>query len=659
MHRSLNILFKKIHTTQVKSKSKTKFIKNNITRSKSNKSNKAIILFHIKLAGIIKCLRILSFPSNKHEAKSRTALLCIPPNTIHLFYSNNKTPNMSWVYEYGRLDLTYCGVSKIPMQRIWQHICCSRFAHHGSKHVASHYSRVANINGDSMYALTPLCFCRNMVREHVEDVFVSELNFTLNYCNTISHKHISSKPNPSSLGMECRFKAKRPGDTLIPQLNSLRPFDFYHYTYKFSKDISEDISHVKLDDLLLTVCKKKQHITIHIQSGHHDATDWCAIDMLFGDTTVTCNGSRNTVKLRNIKALIHRNLITTIKVTDFQCDAVFATSKLTFAKIIHSLKNCSHTSRVAKLYTCTSLCDKLHNPHSKKQAINCVKRAFKHFNIKIPPKCLFIRTQYNMSVSMKAFARSARYIVGATDLPASAQRVILDNTSLVKKPPRTVGDICTNSIKWSSKWSLHSPWEHSSQCISGTYPTRDTYGCPCMAFRADEYFGIHSNAVKCNLHCVPSPDRQAVFHSIVTGLLNYQDCLCRFTTTNVSKIKIKQLASECNHHRPISTLDNKRRSYTSTREINDMVSHFDDCVLSSLDKNTRMLFVCCKHFYWQLLYKTFEFAATGAPSRGLNYVEADCTPDEYVMEKRGLHIPLGTHCYLQVQQIHRLRRQGC
>lgn len=372
---------------------------------------------------------------------------------------------------------------------------------------------------------------------------------------------------------------------------------------------------------------------INVKPGSHDATDWCAVGELFGDTVVTINDTFQ-LKLRNAVIPIHKHVVSSMRIDEWNCSAVFAASSFTFSKIIASVRHCGRLSRIAKLYTCLNLTDRLYNTFSKKQAMSCVNRAFAHFKVKKPPLQLSVRVPYEMAVSRSELVRATRYIACATDLPASAQRVVLDRTSLVRKAASRVADLCTNAVKWASNWSLHSPWEHSDLCIAGCHhtsalhPRRSTYGESCLAFRADEYIGRHSDAVNTNLNAVPSPDRQAVFHGIVTGLLSYQQQLQRFTSVDISVHKIKELATRCNKFTPHSG------EYISTSAIKAMAGYFSDCVMHGLDKNGKMLFISCKRFHWHLLYTTFEFAATGSPSVGLNYAVSTLTPAQYISRKK-------------------------
>ena len=615
IHRTLNILYKRVEVKTTKHKGHRKFT---IIR---DKHNKALMLWHIKIAGLIKTLRILFHPQNKHDKHSRSAILMLQPDTIQHFYADQPDDtNKSWVYEYGRLGLTYCGVSKLPMRRIWQHICMSRKAFYGSQDSSMHYQRTAHINCDSMFSLTPLAYVPNRIREHVESNFVSNMPFNLNYAKNISHKQVSEGTN--KLGIRCRFKKTQA--PYIPTIYSTYSKDLYHFSCTKAKHYN-----VKLDDLLTILCTTSNTPSIEITAGCHDATDWSAIDILFGDTIIAVNNTKIKLKHPAVKHMIHKGYINKMQIDEWHCDAAFAHTKLTFSKIIASLRNIDHNSKVARLYSYLNLTDKLCNARAKSQALNCVHRAFKHFQIKAPPKKLFVRTEYEIAVSRKQLCRAVRYIVGATDLPASAQRVILGNTSLVKGSGTRVSKICCNGVYWASKWSLHKPWDHSNLCKEGNHKCRSTYGESCMAFRADEYHGVHSTAVNTNLNVTPAPNRQSVFHGLVTGLMSFLSKLQNFCSIDMSITKIKELATRCNI---FSQPDQDR--YCTTKSINQMTDYFSDCVRHGLDKNTNMLFISCKRFHWHLLYTTFQFVATGSPCNGLNYAVSRFTKEEYIYHKQ-------------------------
>ena len=206
-----------------------------------------------------------------------------------------------------------------------------------------------------MFSLTPLAYVPNRIREHVESVFVSNMPFTLNYVKNISHKQVSKATNKQ--GIRCRFKNKQ--TPYIPNIYSAYPNDLYQFSCPTSKHFN-----VKLDDLLTVLCTTNTTHTIDITSGYHDATDWSAIDILFGDTLVTVNDSTQ-LKLKYTKLPIHKGLIRKLQIDEWHCDAVFAHTKITFSKIIASIRNLSRQSMIAKLYSYLNLTDKLYNTRSK------------------------------------------------------------------------------------------------------------------------------------------------------------------------------------------------------------------------------------------------------------------------------------------------------
>ena len=308
------------------------FKQRKVLKTAFNRATKASILFHNKIVGIIKCLRVGVYPFSKqcHELKSRAALLSFPPNTIHLFYRSTKVPTVSWVYEYDRCDLTYGGISK---DHTSGNTSCNVFGNTsvGILMLITAVNNLLTTTRTLPMSMEILCMpshrSASSTTSSVDILKLSvsrnSVSLSCNYVNTITHKHISSRPEPSSLGAAFRFKTKRPGEAYIPQLNYTDAFDFYHFTCQES-----DAFNAKLDDLLLSLCKKKHLTSILVKPGQHDATYWCAVCGLFGDVAVAINGSQHTMELRHAKRPIHRRLVTLLQIVEFKCDAVFATLNL-------------------------------------------------------------------------------------------------------------------------------------------------------------------------------------------------------------------------------------------------------------------------------------------------------------------------------------------
>lgn len=197
-----------------------------------------------------------------------------------------------------------------------------------------------------MFSLTSLAYVPNRIREHVESVFVSNMPFTLNYVKNISHKQDSKATNKQ--GIRCRFKNKQ--TSYIPNIYSAYPNDLYQFSCSTSKHFN-----VKLDDILTVLCTTNTAHTINITSGYHDATDWSAIDIPFGDTLVTVNVSTQ-LTLKYTKLPVHKGLIRKLQIDDWHCDTVFAHTKITVSKSIASIINLSRQSMIASisLTNCTA-----------------------------------------------------------------------------------------------------------------------------------------------------------------------------------------------------------------------------------------------------------------------------------------------------------------
>jgi hypothetical protein len=624
LHHSLNILVKRIQVKHSRSKgNRKKSFK--VIQGKRYRQLKSDILKTIKLTGLIKCLRILFKPLNKHESNIRSLLINLPPTSIHSFYSDcpDGNNNMSFVYQYGRLEANYCGVSKCPMKRIWQHIVHTRHAAFGCTKSITHYQVVAHLDCKFFYAFIPLAYVPNRSREHYEDFIVKKFKFSLNFANLNTHTSIMDKDTPSRLGFYNRFRISNPTTKILPNLLTYATCDLYCYACAQTSDFNP-----KLNDLLRTSATSKD-ITIHVTAGSQDATDWCMIDEFFGHSIITTpTGLQCT--LSEIKLAIHKKCITSFTVTKLICPAFYQDTKITYSKLFHSLSNTmTDTARTAKLYSYLDAAEYIYNTFERKRAMSLLFKSFKQFKIPRPPLSLSIRTAYPMIVNRRQLVRSGRYLVAASTLPKSAQNLILSRTNLVNKNPNTFADLCCNNLRWSTKWNVNEPWKCCNQCVSMQHlPHRNTYGTNCLAFRADEYDGPFSDIVKCSLKVIPYPDRQSVFHFIVTGLLSFQQRLQRFTEVNISVPKIKELASGCIRFTP------PKREYIDTKRVKEMTSHFDGCVMYGLDKNTKMLFVSCPLFHWHLLHTTFQFAATGSPTTGLNYIEATMTPAQYIQAKK-------------------------
>lgn len=520
----------------------------------------------------------------------------------------------------------YCGVSKSPMRRIWQHICYTRFAHYGRKDLPLHYKRVAAINCDSMYAFCPLAYTPNETRLQVESFYIGLTDFSLNYTNYLKSNRVSSSPDGRSIGAQCRFKSKCPSLKWRPSMLPLQRCDLTIYSCAATGSTG-----FKLEDLLLSTHQLSAPTSYSVQPGTCDATNWDIVCMLFGKSMISFNNGP-TITLSEARLYFKMNCISDFTVSEWKCKAVHAKVKILYNRLLSSLQGLSEYDKTAKLYASMGLADKFYNTYQRSCALKQVKKAFDYCHVRPPPKQLPFRLQYDMCVSKTKLSRSIRYIVGACALPQSARTVVVDRTHIVNKSPTRVCDIVLNSIVTARDWTL-TPWEHSDLCNAGLHPCRETYGCRCMAFRADEYNGPFSDIVQLNLKTIPVPDSRVVFHRLITSLLSYQQRLQRFTSVSVTTGKVKQLAYECNNFRGRRAACHGP-SPPTLREVRAMAKYFKGCVLQRLDKNSNMLFISCKHFYWQQMYKTFEFAATGSPLGGLNYVASKLSPEDYVKRKK-------------------------
>ena len=249
MHHTINILIKQIQVKRSCSNGNRK-PSFKLIQGKRYRQLKACILWSVKITGLIKCLRVLFHPLDKHESHIRSLLMTLPPKSIHSFYSDSPNPssNMSFVYQYGRLNTNYCGVSKHPMQRIWQHITGARHAAFGCTKSTSHYKVVARLDCQHFYAFMPRAYVPNRSREHHEDFIVKEFKFSLNYVNLNTHKSIMDKDSPSRMGFYSRFRiwycSKNPTKKLLPNLLTSSPLDLYNFTCAQTKDFNPKLNPV-------------------------------------------------------------------------------------------------------------------------------------------------------------------------------------------------------------------------------------------------------------------------------------------------------------------------------------------------------------------------------------------------------------------------------
>ena len=518
--------------------------------------------------------------------------------------------------------MNYCGVSKLPMQRIWQHIAATRHAAYGCTKSTHHYQAVSHLDCEFFYAFMPLAYVPNRTREHHESFIVKSFKYRLNYTNLNTHSSIKDKDTPSRLGFFNRFRKYNPQQKLLPNLSTSKTLDLFNYTCPQTNDFNP-----KLNDLLRTSGSSKD-ITIHITPGSADATDWCQVHEFFGRSTITTPFGLHST-LSEIRPAIRKKCITSFTVTKLICPIIYRDTKLTYTKLFHSISNDCDTSKTAKLYSYLDAAELIYNTFERKRAMSLLFKAFKQFKIRRPPISLCIRTSYPQMILRTPLVRAGRYLVAASALPKSAQNLIFSRTTLVNKNPNTVGGICCNNLKWAPEFDVNHPWPCCEQCSTMPHlPHRSTYGTSCLAFKAEEYTGPFIDVIRCNLKAIPSPNRHAVFHGFVTGLLSFQLRLQRFTEVDVPIAKIKELASQCIK----STFP--PGDFIQTSRVKALAAYFDGCVMYGLDKNTKMMFICCPQFHWHLMYTTFKFAATGKPSAGLNYTQSTTTPTQYISMKK-------------------------
>ena len=582
-------------------------------------------MWTIKLTGLIKCLRVLFRPLDKHEFRIRSLLLALPPHSIQLFYADttnsNNPHNMSFVYQYGRLQVNYCGVTKRPMDRIWQHILAARFAAFGCTKSVTHYRRVAQLDCEFFYAFIPLAYVPNRTREHYERFIIHTFKYNLNYVNFDCYS-LKRRDTPNRKGFYSRLRSTKPHLSFLPTLSSSRVLDLSIYT-----SIEDSNFNPRLDDLLRTT-ERVSNLTIHVSSGAADATDWYQIQEFFGSSMIT-TPTGFTTTLPSIQEAIKKKCFSTFTITKLVCPKFYCNPEITYSALFSSLSNKPQQMRIAKLYAYLDASTLIYNTRERKRARNLLYRAFQQFKIRMPPQSLSIRVQYPQMIHKETLVQAGRYLVQACSLPASAKHLIYSRTTIVNKGANTIGDICCNNLRWSPLFDINEPWPCCMQCKSMPHlPHRDTYGNSCLAFRADEYHGPFSDVLKLNLRTIPHPDRHSVFHGLVTGLLSFNQHLQRFTNNTINVTRIKELSSQCIRYR-MPTLCS-----IHTSRVKSFASEFDGCVRYGLDKNTKMLFVCCPHFHWHLIRTTFEFAATGHPSAGLNYTISIVTPAQYLRDKR-------------------------
>ena len=518
--------------------------------------------------------------------------------------------------------MNYCGVTKYPTQRIWQHIVASRRAAYGCKEATHHCRTVSHLDGEYFYSFMPLAYVPNRSREHYESFIVKSFKYRLNYANLNNPHSIKVKDTPSRKGFYSRFRRLNPHQKLLPNLSTDRSLNLATYSCPQTSDFNP-----KLNDLL-RISSLSKNISIHITPGTADATDWCQVDEFFGNSDITTPFGLHST-LSNIKPAIRKGLITSFTITKLVCPIVYQETKLTYTRLVGALHNLSDKAKAAKLYTYLDAAELIYNTFERKRAMCTLIRTFQHFKINRPPLSLYIRTPYLRLVHKPTLIRAGRYIVTTSTLPKSAQNLIYSRTTLVNKNPKTIGDYCCNNLKWAPNFDVNKPWPCCKQCTSMPHlPHRDTYGSNCLAFRADQYAGPFNDVLHRSLKTVPFPDRHTVFHGLVTGLLSFRQSLKRFTEIGVSVIKVKELASQCikQSTAPDGTVYQYR--------IKALAQHFDGCVMHGLDKNTKMMFACCPHFYWHLMYTTFKFAATGSPTADLNYIQIANTPAQYIDKKK-------------------------
>ena len=518
--------------------------------------------------------------------------------------------------------MNYCGVSKQPIQRIWQHITHARHAAYGSTKAIHHYQAVAHLDCEFFYAFIPLAYVPNRSREHHESFIIKTFKYRLNYANLNTHGSIKDKDTPSRMGFFSRFRRRNPHQKLLPNLSTSKTLDLFNYTCPQTKDFNP-----KLNDLLRTSSTSKD-ITIHITPGSADATDWYQVQEFFGCSTITTPFGLCTT-LSEIRLAIRTECITSFTITKLICPLIYQDTRLTYTKLFGSISNDCDTTKIAKLYSYLDAAELIYNTFERKRAMSLLFKAFNQFKISRPPMSLCIRTTYPQMILRTPLVRAGRYLIAASALPKSAQNLIFSRTTLVNKNPNTIGDICCNNLKWASKFDVNHPWPCCDQCSTmHQLPHRNTYNTNCLAFKAEEYSGPFTDVIQCSLKTVPFPDRQSIFHGLVTGLLSFQQRLQIFTKVDVSKPKIKELASRC-IKRNFPPGD-----FIKTSRVKAMAEVFNGCVMYGLDKNTKMMFVCCPLFHWHLMYNTFKFAATGQPSAGLNYTHTDTTPARYIHKKK-------------------------